>query len=205
MPPKTASVPETALPRQGAKTPLKTADVEKAQPPQGWAEFCARYAAECDVKPAAPRDIVLTADRWNAIVGVNQWVNEHVKPATDRELWGAPNKWHYPDRGRGDCKSYVLLKRRMLIEAGFPHQALLITIVWTKQDTGHAVLIIRTDKGDFVLDNLSSEVSLAYDTGYNFVKRQSQSDPNAWVYIDGDPWKQPLTATPLRAPDVQYL
>ncbi len=32
------------------------------------------------------------------------------------------------------------------------------------------------------------------DTGYRFVKRQSQSDPNVWVAL-GEPRPVPLTAT----------
>ena len=171
-------------PKERVNTQPKTAGVEKAEPTPGWAEFCARYAPDCEVKPTAPRDIVLTPDTWNAIVSVNKWVNENIGPTTDLERWGTINVWHYPDDGRGDCKGYVLLKRRMLMEAGLPRQALLITIVWTKKDEGHVVLIARTDKGDLVLDNLSSEVLLASDTSYDFVKRQSQFDPNTWVYID---------------------
>jgi predicted transglutaminase-like cysteine proteinase len=178
--------------------PLRTVEVEKAEPPQGWTEFCVQNSAECDVKSADPRVIALTHDTWAALVDVNRSVNAHVRPATARQLWGFANEWHYPTDGQGDCKSYVLLKRRRLIEAGFPGQALLITIVWTKEATGHAVLIARTDRGDFVLDNLSSEVQLAYATDYSFVKRQSPFDANAWVYIDGNPSRQGRTVAPLR-------
>jgi predicted transglutaminase-like cysteine proteinase len=54
------------------------------------------------------------------------------------------------------------------------------------------VLTVRTDKGEFILDNQNEEVLLWSDTGYRFVKRQSQSDANAWVAL-GDP--RPATAT----------
>ncbi|MBV9705214.1 MAG: transglutaminase-like cysteine peptidase, partial [Methylobacteriaceae bacterium] len=49
---------------------------------------------------------------------------------------------------------------------------------------GHAILTVRTDHGEFVLDNLSSEVRPWDATGYRFVKRQSQEDPNVWVSIE---------------------
>ena len=101
--------------------------------------------------------------------------------------------WYYPDDGYGDCKDYALLKRRMLMGLGLPREALLLTVVWTKKNQGHAVLIVRTDNGDFVLDNLAPKVVIWNKAGYDFVKRQSQTHPNVWVYIDGDPRKQSTT------------
>jgi len=52
-----------------------------------------------------------------------------------------------------------------------------------KKGDGHAVLTVATDKGDFVLDNQAEEILLWSDTGYRFVKRQSQSNPNTWVAL----------------------
>ena len=84
---------------------------------------------------------------------INKWVNEPIKPMTDLEHWGVVEKWSYPDDGYGDCEDYVLLKRRMLIQAGWPREALLITVVRDKKGEGHAVLTVKTDKGEFILDN----------------------------------------------------
>lgn len=167
-----------------------TVVVEKAnEGPPGWAEFCRNYQSECDVKPTAPLKITLTSDVWNKLSEVNQWANTHIKPTPDRKHWGRINKWYFAEDGRGDCKDYVLVKRRMLEQAGLPREALLITVVWTPQDQGHAVLIVRMDKGDYILDNLSSKILLWRQTPYDYVMRQSQSNPNAWVFIDGDPLK----------------
>jgi len=77
----------------------------------------------------------------------------------------------------------VLLKRKMLIDAGWPREALLITVVRDKKGEGHAVLTVKSDKGEFVLDNQNEEVLAWTETGYRFVKRQSQSDPNLWVSL----------------------
>ena len=111
---------------------------------------------------------------------------------TDLEHWGVVERWNYPDDGFGDCEDYVLLKRRMLMQAGWPRQALLITVVRDKRGDGHAVLTVKTDKGEFILDNQNETVVLWSDTGYRFVKRQSQHDPNVWIAL-GDP--RPATAT----------
>ena len=169
---------------------LYTAIVEDAKPPKGWDEFCGRYPTECTVKTSTPRDITLTPDVWDTIVGVNNWANQHIKPMTDAKHWGKVNKWYYADDGYGDCKDYVLVKQRKLIEAGLPREALLIAIVWTRQNQGHAVLIVRTDKGEYVLDSLVKQVMLWSKMPYDYVKRQTRTNPNAWVYIDGDPRKQ---------------
>ena len=117
---------------------------------------------------------------------VNSWANQAIKPITDMEHWGVIERWNYPDDGYGDCEDYVLLKRRMLMQAGWPREALLITVVRDKKGDGHAVLTVKTDRGEFVLDNQEPQVLSWERTGYRFVKRQSQSDPNAWVLL-GEP------------------
>jgi predicted transglutaminase-like cysteine proteinase len=172
--------------------PLYIATGEAARPPIGWVEFCADRAAECKVAPSAPRDVVLSSKAWTDLVRVNKWVNDNIKPMTDMEHWGVVEKWSYPDDGYGDCEDYVLLKRRMLMESGWPREALLITVVREKNGNGHAVLTVKTDKGEFILDNQNEHVLLWSETSYRFVKRQSQTDPNAWVAL-GDP--RPTTAT----------
>src|SRR5665213_3353526 len=58
---------------------------------------------------------------------------------------------------------------------------------------GHAVLTVKTDKGEFILDNQNENVVAWTETGYRFVKRQSQSDPNVWVSL-GDNRPAPATA-----------
>ena len=63
-------------------------------------------------------------------------------------------------------------------------------MVRDRHGDGHAVLTVKTDKGEFVLDNQNDEILLWSDTGYRFVKRQSQADPNVWVSL-GDPRPAP--------------
>jgi predicted transglutaminase-like cysteine proteinase len=133
----------------------------------------------------APRKIELTPDNWEMLVRTNSRVNREIKPVPDRQHFGRPNVWVYPNDGKGDCKAYALVKQRKLIAAGFPREALLITVVWTKEKQGHAVLMARTNKGDYILDNLSPKVLLWTQTTHDYVKRQSVSHPNQWVYIDG--------------------
>jgi len=167
---------------------------EVSRAPIGWVEFCIENKAECATRPTAPRDIVLTAKSWADLVKVNNWANDNIKPITDQEQWGVVERWNYPDNGQGDCEDYVLLKRRMLIQAGWPREALLITVVRDKKGDGHAVLTVKTDRGEFILDNQETEILPWQKTGYRFIKRQSQSDPNVWVSL-GEPRNAPATVS----------
>ena len=165
---------------------------EVTQPPPGWADFCAREPTECGGPATTPRDIALSWAAWTDLVRVNNWVNETIKPLTDIEHWGVIERWSYPDDGYGDCEDYVLLKRRMRMRLGWPREALLVTVVRNQKNQGHAVLTVTTDKGDYVLDNQNRNILLWSETGYRFIKRQSQANPNVWVSLGG---QQRTTAT----------
>jgi predicted transglutaminase-like cysteine proteinase len=166
----------------------------EAKPPIGWVQFCSDNAGECDVQRGGALDVVLSAKAWSDLVRVNRWANDHIQPVTDLEHWGVVERWDYPTDGYGDCEDYVLLKRQMLMKAGWPASALLVTVVRDKKGDGHAVLTVKTDKGEFILDNQNESIVLWSETGYRFVKRQSQVDPNAWVAL-GDPPPSTTTAS----------
>jgi len=151
--------------------------------PVGWVEFCAHNPSECQGGASEPRDIVLSQTAWRDLLKVNHWVNETIKPMTDMDHWGVIEKWSLPTDGYGDCEDYVLLKRKLLIDAGWPREALLITVVRDRKNEGHAVLTVKTDKGEFILDNQNDNVVAWTETSYRFVKRQSQADPNVWVSL----------------------
>ena len=165
---------------------------DNTRSPIGWVEFCSDHPADCRGATTQARDIVITQTAWKDLLRVNRWVNETIKPMTDQDHWGVVERWSLPTDGYGDCEDYVLLKRKMLIDAGWPREALLITVVRDKKGDGHAVLTVKTDKGEYVLDNQNENVVSWTETGYRFVKRQSQSDPNRWVSL-GD--NRPAVAT----------
>ena len=167
---------------------------EATRAPIGWVEFCIEYKSECNTRASAPRDIVLTSKTWDDLVKVNAWVNDSIKAITDVDHWGVVERWNFPDDGAGDCEDYVLLKRKMLMQAGWPREALLITVVRDKKGEGHAVLTVKTNRGEFILDNQETEVLAWNRTGYKFVKRQSQSDQNLWVAL-GEPRGAPATVS----------
>jgi predicted transglutaminase-like cysteine proteinase len=76
-----------------------------------------------------------------------------------------------------------LLKQRLLIERGWPASSLLITVLRDENNEGHAVLMARTSRGDFLLDNKRAEIMTWNESHYSFVKRQSGRDPKVWVSL----------------------
>ena len=124
------------------------------------------------------------APRLTELDDVNTSINRAIEPVTDLELYGVSDYWTLPQNGKGDCEDYALLKRHVLIEAGWPASSLLMTVVLDEKNDGHAVLTARTAQGDFILDNKTDEIKLWHDTPYRFVMRQSYLDPKAWVALD---------------------
>ena len=152
-------------------------------PPIGYVTFCRENRDECRPGRRFADRIQLTPSKFREIVGINNDVNKAIAPVTDLELYGQPEVWAYPADNRGDCEDYVLLKRKKLIERGFPESTLLISVVRDENNEGHAILTVRTDKGDFVLDNKRREVMRWAETPYTFVKRQSERNPLVWISL----------------------
>ncbi|BAQ17821.1 hypothetical protein GL4_2384 [Methyloceanibacter caenitepidi] len=167
-------------------------------PPIGYVNFCRARSAECRPSRRFTDRIQLTPARAAALRKVNVAVNAAIAPVTDMDLYGEIERWTYPDK-QGDCEDYVLLKRRILIQRGWPATALLITVVRDENNEGHAVLTARTDRGDFVLDNKVNQVKAWADTPYTFVKQQSARNPLVWIsLLPPDLEPQPATSASNR-------
>lgn len=151
--------------------------------PIGHYEFCERLPKECKIRNTNLQPIKLDQSSWDILIDVNHSVNARIRPATDMELYGREEYWTYPVDA-GDCEDYVLEKQRELREKGFPLSSLLITVVRKPDGEGHAVLTVRTDRGDFILDNLRDDVYNWKDTEYTYLKRQSTQTPGRWVSIE---------------------
>jgi predicted transglutaminase-like cysteine proteinase len=151
-------------------------------PPIGYVTFCREHQAECRPAGSFADRVQLTPAKLADLGRVNDFVNNAVKPVTDLELYGQVEVWTYP-ADKGDCEDYVLLKRRMLIERGWPESTLPITVVRDENNEGHAVLTVRTDEGDYVLDNKRHEIVRWNDTPYTYIKQQSERNPLVWISL----------------------
>lgn len=154
----------------------------KSLPPVGYVDFCGRGEAECQFHFGKVEMLSLTSENWDQIEQINRFVNTSIRPASDMELYNKADYWTYP-KSAGDCEDYVLLKKRYLTELGFNADELLITVVLDEHNEGHAILTVVTAQGDYVLDNRRNEILRWYETGYKFLKRQSQATANEWVSL----------------------
>ncbi|HVW74331.1 MAG TPA: transglutaminase-like cysteine peptidase [Rhizomicrobium sp.] len=129
---------------------------------------------------------VLSPAMWHTLEDVNQYVNGRVRQRSDTANYGVADYWELPlesGNGAGDCEDYALEKRKLLADKGIPENALSIALVQTGWGEAHAVLLVRTDKGDYVLDNLSSWIQPWKDVSYTWLERQSNWDPDVWVRV----------------------
>jgi predicted transglutaminase-like cysteine proteinase len=173
----------------GALPPALSLDIARqgdSRPPIGWVQFCANraYAAECQVDASEPDRVELTPKLWRTVTALNSRVNREIEPITDMDHWGVVERWDMAEDGKGDCEEYVNIKRKRLVEAGLPRRALRIVVVLDEENAGHAVLMLRTDRGDYILDNKRNAVLPWHQTGYVYIKRESQ-DRIGWVPLGG--------------------
>jgi predicted transglutaminase-like cysteine proteinase len=173
-----------------ALDPVKASDLAMftgglASQPVGHYEFCKANPKECSIRSRETTALRMTGKLWREIASVNAAVNNRVEPISDFTIYGKDEVWAYPDAGVGDCEDYVLEKRRALIDSGIAVSNLLITVVRKPDGEGHSVLTVRTDEGDFVLDNLTDKVRLWSETGYRYLKRQASNHTGHWVSILG--------------------
>lgn len=179
-----------ALPAQAQATgaiPVATAPADAsgdARAPYAWSDLCRRSPAECRVDLREADRVEMTPKLWKMILSVNSRVNREIEAVTDEEHWGVVDRWDLPEDGKGDCEDFALLKRKRLAEAGVPRRAMPMTVVIDEENAGHAVLMIRTDRGDFILDNKRNAVLPWSQTGYVYVKRESQLR-TGWTSLGG--------------------
>ena len=164
-------------PASAAATPLG-----EARPIAAWVSFCAAAAAECAVDPSEPTSVALTSAVWSTVVSVNRRVNKSLRAVTDLDHWSSADRWDLAEDGAGDCEDFQLVKRKTLAESGLPRRAMRMTVVIDEKGEGHAVLTLVTDRGDIILDNKTSTVLPWRQTGYTFIKRESQNAV-AWVSL----------------------
>lgn len=169
-------------PPQGTPMPVSAA----VQAPAGLVDFCTRDETDC--APAgilraadvpARTQVALTAARWRELNDVNFAFNHTIRPVTDLALYHKVEYWQYP-QGAGDCEDFALAKRRELIARGWPAESLLFATARIPSRELHAVLVVSTDHGDFVLDNAHDFVELWTALPYQWVARQMPGEMLSW-------------------------
>lgn len=144
--------------------------------PLQFVSFCMRNGADCAPRGAADAVIALSPQMFAAIEEVNRSVNDQISPSREEAIWRI-------NPPRGNCNDYVVSKRHQLLALGLPSSALLISVVRTVAGEGHLVLVLRTDRGDLVLDNLVDSIRDAGQVPYSWIKRQTTRDPQLWEKV----------------------
>jgi predicted transglutaminase-like cysteine proteinase len=149
---------------------------------------------ECRDGPTEDMRRLGTAAEIAELDGINRRFNREIEPVSDLDLYGVTEYWTLPRHKKGDCEDYALVKRHILMQAGWPASALLLTVVLDEKNEGHAVLTARTAAGDYVLDNKTDELKLWHKTPYKFVMRQSYLNPRLWMSLDP---KEAMPSVPM--------
>jgi len=127
------------------------------------------------------------ADMLAEITRVNQRVNNQMTWQTDFDIYGVEERWTMPLSlglgSAGDCEDFALEKRRRLLELGVPPAALALAITYSESTGRHAVLVVRTAQGDYVLDNTTPWVLPWATTGYQWLNIQEGESLMQWRMV----------------------
>lgn len=156
-------------------SPKRLETYEPVQAPPAFLEACDRYDWLCDNDPEAEDDFT-DEELYDLAKRVNTRVNNAVEHVADLKNNGAVDHWTLPYNGRGDCEDFALQKMKDLLAAGVAPKRLLMAIALYGRGENHAVLILRLDSGDLVLDNLTNRLRSPDRTGYRFLAMQSAAD-----------------------------
>lgn len=117
---------------------------------------------------------------------VNLAINRSLAQNSDAALYRRSDYWALPlahGVAQGDCEDFVLEKRRVLRAKGYTERQMSIAIVKTPWKENHAVLLVSTEGGEVVLDNLSPRIEPWSRSHYALLARQSASDPSTWLGV----------------------
>ncbi|MCV2878813.1 transglutaminase-like cysteine peptidase [Sedimentimonas flavescens] len=168
---------------QSADAIMSTAFLQSrgaAPAPSGARALCQQYDWACATSQAPVQRV---ADEFRLIKAVNSQVNRAVRSIDDKRQYGVAENWALPTKRGGDCEDFALLKKYELIRRGIDPQRLLIATALDRKRNPHAVLIYRSDQGDYVLDNLTSQVKTWKSTRYFFLRMQDPAKPSRWMNV----------------------
>ena len=157
---------------------LKTGS--SASRPFGHVAYCAAAKSDCAKRKAASK---LPSISLATLRSINQSVNRAIKPVSDMEQFGTREKWVQAPKA-GDCEDYALTKRARLGRLGIPRASLLLA-VGRSAGEAHTVLVVRTKDGDFVLNNLTDDVTPIGFSTLGISKIQSPTDGSDWLKVTG--------------------
>jgi predicted transglutaminase-like cysteine proteinase len=150
---------------------------EAALPPVAFSSFCLRKPQRCAGADKIEK-VRLSETLLGQLASINREVNHSIIPVRQ-----PPNAPWRDDAAFGDCKQFALAKRSRLLDAGLPSSALLFALARLSSGEGHLVLVVATDRGELVLDNLADDIAQWQALPYTWVERSSPTNPLFWQTI----------------------
>jgi predicted transglutaminase-like cysteine proteinase len=159
---------------------MRLAEGHNVLSPLSHVRFCMMHPIECQRAADETREPVELNDFAMAdLAEVNARVNRQIRPQAKNLNDFSSAQWALaPDAG--DCNDFAVTKRQALINLGWPVSSVLLATVRTSWGEGHLVVVVRTTRGDMVLDNLQPNVTPLSSTRYTWLSIQSASDPRLW-------------------------
>lgn len=158
----------------------------------GHAAFCARNKPDCVAPISGNVYLPVTKKLLDILNTVNRSVNERIKPMADNDQYGG-EFWTVPEPRedgsiRGDCDDYTMTKRRIL-ESVLPKESMSVAFldIYKKgvYENSHAVLVVHTLNGDYVLDNLTDDLKFPGDNpSYVFRGITDPHNQGKWWKVD---------------------
>jgi predicted transglutaminase-like cysteine proteinase len=147
--------------------------------PMGYVRFCLRHIEDCETQgnDFRRRTVALTRVRWAQLDYVNREVNRDIIS----QPYGVESADWLLHPTIGSCHDYAVTKRHDLLARGWPSSALLLSEAVITSGEHHLVLVVRTNRGNFVLDNLDQEIRRIETVNYRWVRIQSKSNPKFWL------------------------
>ena len=129
--------------------------------------------------------ITLTPEIWKYIQFINTCRNDNIHYIKDAQHYGKSEHWCFPDDGEGDCEDIAIAKQydiRNALKFFAPLATCWVHPSRSKGQKGyHAVCLVDTDYGTYVLDNRYPSVFHFEDCNYLWHKREREDE--TWVKI----------------------
>lgn len=117
------------------------------------------------------------------LADVNEEVNQ-LPYRSDASRYFTPEFWAAIDSSGGDCEDFAIGKLNRLVGKGWPIDHLRLACCYVETGEYHAILIVDTDQGPYVLDNrypTPMTISELTVLGYICDKIQAVGGSRNWV------------------------
>lgn len=175
---------------------------QKAEPLTAFTDMCSRLPENCAGQWENFKAVIMDNQTYADFLKINIDINAAIEYRPDDDKYNARDYWNLPqfkngEGMQGDCEDYVLAKMVELEKIGVPKSSMAIVVVKVFDENQdyvghHAVLAVRTDRGDLLFDNRRNDLLTPTEVvgEYEFVSAQSLLNKGEWHNL-GQPKTKP--------------